>query len=60
MTFREAATLAKSASCKELCLTHFSVAMMEPKDFIENATNVFANTKTCEDRMKFTLKFPED
>ncbi|MDD6796104.1 MAG: ribonuclease Z, partial [Clostridiaceae bacterium] len=60
MTFREAATLAKSADCKELCLTHFSVAMMEPKDFLANATSVFQNTKACEDRMKFSLKFPED
>ena len=35
MTFAEAAAFAKNADCKKLCLTHFSVAMMEPKDYLK-------------------------
>lgn len=60
MTFAESAELAKKAGCKKLCLTHFSVAMMEPKDYIENAISVFVNTIVGEDRMEFSLKFPEE
>ncbi|MDV4150589.1 ribonuclease Z [Clostridium sp. AL.422] len=57
MTFREAATLAKLANVNELLLTHFSPAMTEPKDFIENAISVFDNTIIGEDGMVKALKF---
>ncbi|MBD7912389.1 MULTISPECIES: ribonuclease Z [Clostridium] len=59
MTFREAATLAKSASVKTMVLTHFGTAMAEPKDFLDNATEVFENTIIGEDRMTFELKFED-
>ena len=57
MTFREAATLAKLGKVNELLLTHFSPAMIEPKEFIENATSVFTNTIIGEDGMEKSLKF---
>lgn len=57
MTFEEAAVLAKNAQCSKLCLSHFSVAMMEPKDYIDNAKKVFENTVVGEDRMVISLKF---
>ena len=59
MTFKESATLAKRGNVKTLLLTHFSPAVLEPKDYLINATDVFNNTLIGEDRMKFTLKFEE-
>lgn len=57
MTFREAATLAKLANVNELLLTHFSPAMNEPKDHINNAKGVFRNTIIGEDGITKALKF---
>lgn len=57
MTFREAATLAKLANVNELLLTHFSPAMNEPKDHINNAKEVFSNTIIGEDGITKALKF---
>lgn len=57
MTFREAATLADLGKVNELLLTHFSPAMNEPKDFIENAKSVFDNTIIGEDGIKKVLKY---
>jgi ribonuclease Z len=59
MTFREAATLAKDALVKTMVLTHFGTALTEPKDFINNATDIFENTIIGEDRMTFELKFQD-
>ena len=59
MIFRESATLAKEGRVKELILTHFSPVMMEPKEFINNAKEVFENSIIGEDRMIKTLKFEE-
>ena len=57
MTFREAATLAKASKVNELLLTHFSPAMNEPKDYINNAKEVFNNTIIGEDGITKALKF---
>lgn len=43
MTFREGARLAKIGNCKELILTHFSPALQNPEDYIQNAKEVFGN-----------------
>ncbi|MDU5111794.1 MAG: ribonuclease Z [Clostridium sp.] len=59
MTFREAGILAKDSNSKELLLTHFSPAMNEPIDFIDNAKEVFNNTIIGEDGMKKALKFED-
>lgn len=59
MTFREAANLAKASRVNELLLTHFSPAMSEPKDYINNAKEVFNNTIIGEDGMTKALKFLE-
>lgn len=59
MTFREAATLAKSSKVNELLLTHFSPAMNEPKAYLNNAKEVFSNTIIGEDAMEKALKFLE-
>ncbi|MBS5938378.1 ribonuclease Z [Clostridium sartagoforme] len=59
MTFREAGILAKDSNAEELLLTHFSPAMNEPIDFIDNAKSVFNNTIIGEDGMKKALKFED-
>ena len=57
MTFREAANLAKDSKANELLLTHFSPAMNEPKEYANNAKEVFSNTIIGEDGMIKALKF---
>lgn len=59
MTFREAASLAKEGKVKELLITHFSPAINEPKEFINNATEVFKNTIIGEDGLEKTLNFQD-
>ncbi|WP_297638905.1 ribonuclease Z [uncultured Clostridium sp.] len=57
MTFREAGTLAKRGNVDRLLLTHFSPAMLEPEEYIENTE--FENTIIGEDRLVKTLSFKE-
>lgn len=60
MTFQEAARVAKEANAAELWLTHFSPALVKPKEFLHVAKAIFPNTKVGKDRMTRTLKFEED
>ncbi len=57
MTFREAAKLSKKAKVKKLILTHFSPALLEPEDYIENAKEVFNESYLAYDRLIETLNF---
>jgi ribonuclease Z len=59
MVFSEAAEVAKKANVKELWLTHYSPSMPDPYNYLQNATKIFANTKTGKDRMNKTLKFED-
>lgn len=60
MTYREAATLARDGKVHELLLTHFSPAMLNPKEFINNAKEVFEKTLIGEDRFIKTLTYLEE
>lgn len=60
MIFSEAATLAKDGNVKELWLTHFSPALTEPQEFLQNATKIFKNAILGEDRLKKTIYFEEE
>lgn len=60
MLFSEAASIAKEASVKELWLTHFSPSLMDPENYIENASKIFDNTVIGRDRLTKTLNFSED
>lgn len=60
MLFSEAAKIAQRGKVKEMWLTHFSPAMPFPEDFIQNARNIFPNTKIGKDRKNTTLMFDED
>ena len=57
MTFAEAAKLARNGNCKELLLTHFSPAMINPKLYEDNAKDIFVNTIIGEDRLIKSLSF---
>jgi len=59
MTFSEAAKIAAKGKVKELVLTHFSPAMLDPSSYVENATNIFTNTIIGEDRLIKSLNFSD-
>lgn len=57
MTFSEAAYLAKEASVDELWLTHYSPSLINPREFLGEAREIFKNTHTCRDGRSVELKF---
>ena len=57
MSFMEAAEIAKNARVKEMWLTHFSPAMPDPKSYLQNAVDIFPESKVGKDRLTKTLKF---
>lgn len=59
MTFKEAANLAKKGQVKELLLTHFSPSINDPKEFINNAREVFENLHAGSDGEERVLNFKE-
>jgi ribonuclease Z len=60
MVFSEAATLAKLGNVKELWLTHFSPALTEPIDFLDQAKAIFSNSKVGADRMVKVFNFDNE
>ncbi len=60
MTFKEAATLAEQAAVRELWLTHYSPSLIRPDEYVQEAREVFANTKTAKDGKSKTLLFDEN
>lgn len=59
MTFREGAILAKKANVKELIFTHYSPALLNPEEFIDNAREIFEKSFVAYDGMKKTLNFSD-
>lgn len=59
MTFREGAILAKKANVKELIFTHYSPALLNPEEFIDNAKEIFEKSFVAYDGMKKTLNFSD-
>jgi len=57
MLFSEAAMLANNAHVNQLWLTHFSPSLTKPEEFLNNATDIFANTVIGYDRISKTLYF---
>ena len=60
MTFSEAAILAQRGGVKELWLTHFSPALLDPKSYVDGVKNIFQNTKAGYDRKTKALTFEEE
>lgn len=56
--FNEAAAMAKRAGVKALWLTHFSPSMPDPAAWLEQATEIFPNTRV--DGSYITLHYPEE
>lgn len=59
MTFEEAATLAKKAKVKTLWLTHFSPALIHPREYLPAAKAIFPNTIIPKDRKTIVLNFED-
>lgn len=59
MTFREAASLAKTGKVKKMILTHFSPAMLNPENYLQNAVSVFENAIIGSDRLKIELSYTD-
>ena len=59
MTFREAATLARTAGAKELWITHFSPALEDPDAYAPNAREVFTASAIGRDGLTASFTYPE-
>lgn len=60
MVFGEAATLARDAMVDELWLTHYSPALLRPKEWLPVAKRIFPNSHCGVDLMMKTLVYPEE
>ena len=60
MVYSEAATLAKDAKVGKMWLTHYSPAMLNPMEHIDNARKIFKNTTAGWDRLADTIYFMEE
>ncbi len=59
MTFREAAQMSRGSSVDKLIITHFSPAMVDPKEYINNALEEFPETILAYDGLTTSLSFKE-
>ncbi len=59
MVFSEAATMAREAQVRELWLTHYSPAMLEPQEYLFAAQQIFANSRCGDNVMIATLRFQD-
>lgn len=59
MVFSEAAAMASKANVRELWLTHYSPAMLDPEEYLYVAQDIFPNTKCGSNIMTTTLRFQE-
>lgn len=57
MIFSEAAAIAKTAQVKELWLTHFSPALLNPEEYLHNAASIYENTYLGADRKIKSINF---
>ena len=59
MTFEHAAKTAKCADVKQLWLAHYSHKIIDPRQYLPNATAIFENTICGKDGISTTLKFED-
>ena len=60
MTFKEAANLAKTASPKELWLTHYSPSLTRPEEYMDGVREIFSNARAAKDGRTIELEFDEE
>ena len=56
-TYKTAAETALAANCKKLWLTHYSQMIVDPEDYLKNASDIFAASECGTDGKQITLKF---
>ena len=56
----EAAALARDAGVRELWFTHYSPAMLNPKEYLDAARAIFPNAHTGRNLKTTTLRFDEE
>ena len=59
MTFREAAEMARNSSVDKLIITHYSPAMVEPMEYINNALEEFSEAILAYDGLTTSMSFKE-
>lgn len=59
MVYEEAAAMARDANVKQLWLTHYSPAMLQPEEYVSIAQEIFPNTVCGDNLMTTTLQFDE-
>lgn len=60
MTFGEAATIARDCGAGALWLTHFSPALLDPDEYLPNATAVFPKTTIGFSGLETALSYPDE
>jgi ribonuclease Z len=60
MTFAEAAELARRAHARQLLLTHFSPALVDPEAYAPCARAIFSRTVVGTDHLTLSLRFPDE
>jgi ribonuclease Z len=55
MVFSESARIAKEADVKQLWLTHYSPALLNPEQYLDNAKKIFPRTSAAYDGIRITL-----
>ncbi len=60
MTFVEAAKIASQANPAVMWLTHYSPALVKPKEFLPNALQYFSKTEICKDGKSIELEFEDE
>jgi len=59
MLFSEAAEIAKVAEVGQMWLTHYSPSLTDPMEFLQNATDIFAETYPGYDRKTTCIRFED-
>lgn len=59
MVFDQAATIARQANARQLVLTHFSPAMLDPENYLQFAQAIFPNSSIGQAHQTITLAFAD-
>jgi ribonuclease Z len=52
--------MARDAQVRELWLTHYSPAMLNPEEFLPVTQQIFANTRCGDNLLTTTLRFQDE
>jgi ribonuclease Z len=60
LLFAEAAEIARAAGVRQLWLTHFSAKLLEPEQYVSQATRIFPATTIGREGLTTSLRFEDD